>query len=198
MVDRKAPSIGITSPNAGPYTQNQAVPANYSCADGGSGIATCAGTVANGSNINTSVPGANNFTVIATDAVGNINTVTVTYQVQAVFQFTGFFEPIDNPPVINTMKAGRAVPIKFRLGGNFGLGILAAGYPTSQQITCPSGVLDPVDTTLSDTTSSLSFDAGANQYIYVWKTDSSWSGTCRVFTLKLIDGSVHVAYFKFK
>jgi hypothetical protein len=37
--------------------------------------------------------------------------------------FTGFFQPIDNQPTINTMKAGAAVPVKFSLGGNQGLNL---------------------------------------------------------------------------
>jgi hypothetical protein len=53
-----------------------------------------------------------------------------------VYPFSGFFSPVDNLPVVNTMKAGAAVPIKFSLGGDRGLDILAAGSPTSQQIAC--------------------------------------------------------------
>jgi CSLREA domain-containing protein len=195
-VDKKAPSIVITSPGAGPYKLNQVVMASYACSDGGSGIASCTGSVANGSSINTSTPGSNQFTVTAIDVAGNSTTATVTYQV--LFNFSGFFEPVDNPPVINVVNAGKAIPIKFSLGGNFGLSILAAGFPTSQNIACPSGTLDTVETTVYATTSSLSFDAGAKKYIYVWKTDSSWAGTCRQFTLKLSDGTVHLAIFKFK
>jgi hypothetical protein len=32
----------------------------------------------------------------------------------------------------------------------------------------------------------------------VWKTASTWAGTCRTFTLALDDGSSDVAKFKFK
>ena len=42
--------------------------------------------------------------------------------------FAGFFQPIDNG-VFNRMKAGRAVPVKFGLGGDHGLDIFAAGVP---------------------------------------------------------------------
>lgn len=37
-----------------------------------------------------------------------------------------------------------------------------------------------------------------NQYLFVWKTTKSWVNTCRSFTLKLVDGTAHVAIFKFK
>ncbi|WP_255578443.1 PxKF domain-containing protein [Deinococcus sp. KSM4-11] len=40
--------------------------------------------------------------------------------------------------------------------------------------------------------------SGGGQYIYVWKTDPSWSNTCRKLTVTLKDGSSQVAYFKFR
>jgi hypothetical protein len=42
----------------------------------------------------------------------------------------------------------------------------------------------------------LKYDGTANQFIYSWKTDASWSG-CRVFQLSLSDGSQHIAKFMF-
>ncbi|MEO6044673.1 MAG: IPT/TIG domain-containing protein [Tepidiformaceae bacterium] len=82
MVDRKPPVITITTPvNNGTYIINQPVAANFGCTDGGSGVDTCVGTVANGSNINTSSVGTKTFTVNASDNVGNASTLTVTYYV---------------------------------------------------------------------------------------------------------------------
>jgi hypothetical protein len=37
---------------------------------------------------------------------------------------------------LNVVKAGRAIPIKFSLSGDYGLGIMAAGYPASAPIAC--------------------------------------------------------------
>lgn len=81
MVDKKPPSITITVPAATTYIINQPVPANYGCVDGGSGVATCAGPVANGSAINTSSVGAKTFTVNATDKVANASSLAVNYSV---------------------------------------------------------------------------------------------------------------------
>jgi hypothetical protein len=82
MVDRKAPTITISAPaSGGVYTLNQAVPASYGCTDGGSGVATCRGNVANGSNFDTSTAGVHTFTVNASDQVGNTSTQSVTYVV---------------------------------------------------------------------------------------------------------------------
>ena len=36
------------------------------------------------------------------------------------------------------------------------------------------------------------------QYVYVWKTDKAWSGTCRQLVVKLSDNTEHRANFRFK
>src|SRR5262249_5018605 len=110
-----------------------------------------------------------------------------------------FFQPIDNLPTVNSVKAGQAIPVKFSLSGNHGLNIFAAGYPASPQITCGSG--DPVDEighAHRAGADDLSYGPRTDQYHYVWKTEKSWAGTCRQLIVKLNDGTVHVANFKFK
>jgi hypothetical protein len=146
--------------------------------------------------LSTNTVGAKTITCTATDNAGNTATVSVAYRV--VFNFTGFFQPVDNTPVMNQMNAGRAVSIKFRLNGNQGLAIFAAGYPTSQQVQCTS--LAPIDTIEQTTTagsSSLSYDVATNMYNYVWKTEKSWAGSCRQFTVQFIDGQSYTLLFKF-
>jgi uncharacterized delta-60 repeat protein len=114
------------------------------------------------------------------------------------FAFTGFFAPIDNGGVLNTLKAGSAVPVKFSLGGNKGLAILASGSPSSQKILCDSSApTDQVEETSTAGSSSLSYDATSDRYNYVWKTDKAWADSCRVLTVTLIDGTSHTAKFKF-
>ncbi|MFH0352336.1 MAG: PxKF domain-containing protein [Chromatiales bacterium] len=46
--------------------------------------------------------------------------------------------------------------------------------------------------------SSLSYDPASGQYKYVWKTQTSWAGTCRQLLVTLDDGSVYKANFKLK
>jgi hypothetical protein len=109
------------------------------------------------------------------------------------FPFSGFTPPVDAAPALNSSNAGSSVPVKFRLDGDYGLDVLADGQPESVEISCttlaPTGSATP-------TTGTLSFSDG--QYSYVWKTVKAWSGTCRQFSLKLDDGTVHVANFKFR
>lgn len=114
------------------------------------------------------------------------------------FNYSGFFQPVDNPQTLNSVKAGSAIPVKFSLGGDQGLGVLARAYPVSQKIACSTTApIDAIEQTVNAGGSSLSFSSSTNQYTYVWKTDSSWSGTCRSLTVKLADGAVHQALFKF-
>lgn len=78
------PTVTITTPVDGAdYTRGAAVVADFACADepGGSGIASCQGTVTDGSPIDTSSLRDHEFTVTATDAAGNVTTQTVTYGV---------------------------------------------------------------------------------------------------------------------
>jgi endonuclease G len=83
-IDRKAPSITLTTPpNGAVYQLNRVVIAAFSCADTASGLAACDGTVANGAAINTASIGAKVFAVSAVDAVGNATSVTVNYTVAA-------------------------------------------------------------------------------------------------------------------
>ena len=133
----------------------------------------------------------------ARDVAGNAESVKT--QLVGFFNFTGFFQPVDNLPTFNSMKTGAAVPVKFSLGGNQGLNIFAPGYPVSGQIACSaSATVDVIEQTVTAGGSSLQFDPTSNQYTYVWKTNSAWSGTCRQLVVKLIDGTSHVANFQFK
>jgi hypothetical protein len=115
----------------------------------------------------------------------------------AGFHFTGFLHPVDNLPVLNAVKAGQSIPVKFGLGGNQGLDIFEAGYPTSSPITCGSLSTDSIEVTVTAGTSSLAYDAVSDQYTYVWKTDKAWANTCRTLTVKFTDGTLQQANFKF-
>ena len=115
------------------------------------------------------------------------------------YAFTGFFPPVQPPPTLNAVKAGSSVPLKFSLGGDKGLAVLAAGFPASVQFDCATHELKG-DRAATKTAgkSGLSYDASSGQYSYVWKTDKAWAGTCRALVLKLTDSTWHMAAFHFK
>ena len=195
-VDRKAPSVTIGAPLAdATFLLGQQVAADYGCQDGGSGVESCTGPVANGADVDTGSVGHKTFQVQARDRVGNTASPSSGYDV--VYDYSGFFAPVDNPPTLNTVKAGSAIPVKFSLHGNQGLGVLAQ-TPSSEQTACDgSAALEPVETPTSSQ-AGLTYDPVTDQYVYVWKTASAWAGSCRALVLRLNDGTVHRASFKFR
>ena len=81
-VDTTPPAISITSPAQGAvYVVHQNVLASYSCTDPDSAVASCTGSVPNGSPIDTTSVGIKTFTVNAADPAGNVAAQTVTYAV---------------------------------------------------------------------------------------------------------------------
>ena len=113
------------------------------------------------------------------------------------YSFTGYQAPVDNPPVVNTVKAGAGVPVKFSLGGDLGLDVLFR-TPTSTRYTCDSGA--PMDTLETETpgNSRLTYDPATDTYTYAWKTLKAWADTCRQLDLTFDDGTYRVADFQFK
>jgi len=83
-IDKTNPVITITSPadNAA-FNRNQPVTVHFSCVDGLSTIASCVGTVADGTLLDTSKKAQNaKFIVSATDKAGNTAKTTYTYSVK--------------------------------------------------------------------------------------------------------------------
>jgi hypothetical protein len=198
VVDRAAPEISIASPADGAvYGFGDRVLADYSCADqpGGSGVATCTGTVANGAPVDTSSFGTHTFEVHATDGAGNAATKTVTYSV--AYDFDGFFWPVKNPPGVTRWKAGLPVPVRFSLNGFRGAHPEADGYPRSMR--CGGGDVEAARASQSKKKARAAFlyERRSDKYVMLWKTDKKWAGSCRDFVLKLDDGTVHTARFEF-
>jgi hypothetical protein len=115
------------------------------------------------------------------------------------YNFTGFFSPVENLPTANIATAGSAIPVKFSLGGDQGLSIFSPGYPASSPVACD--VNEPgaeVTETVNAGGSSLTYDPATDQYSYIWKTNKSWRGTCRILIVGLNNGSQHLAKFRFR
>jgi hypothetical protein len=136
--------------------------------------------------------------------IGNSQGIgTITNDDAAVsYVFQGFFPPVDNPPLINTTKAGSAVPVKWRLTTTEGTPLadpISFVGLFSYAVNCGSSAQleAPLETTAPGA-SSLTYLGDGNWQIN-WKTLSSYSkGSCRVLDLVLKDGTHHYANFKFK
>jgi hypothetical protein len=191
-------SVGVNSPGSAPLSGTVTV---------SDGTISCSNPVTSGScSLTFTTTGTHNLTATYagnTNLNGSASTAAPHNVTSSGYTWSGFFQPVDNVPTLNSVKAGSAIPAKFSLGGNFGLSIfsLATPNPYSQQINCSTGVpVSPIDQnqTVNAGGSSLSYDASTGQYNYVWKTDKSWAGTCRQFTIVLSDNTMHQANFQFK
>ena len=199
QIDRTAPVVTVTGVSDGAnYAQGSVPDAGCATTDALSGVATAATLTVTGGNPD----GTGTFTATCAGAMDNAGNaagpVSATYTVTQTFNFTGFFQPVDNLPTLNVVMAGRGIPVKFSLNGDQGLNILASGYPVSQPITCSTTApTDVVEQTVSNNTSGLTYDAATDTYTYTWKTNRNWAGTCRQLIVRLSDGTDHIALFKF-
>lgn len=114
------------------------------------------------------------------------------------WSFSGFMPPLDPWPAVNRVRAGAVVPVKFGFGADKGLDIFSAA-PSTVAANCDGSVPagSPGESTQSPGQSGLRYDAATQQYTYVWKTEGSWTNTCRQLVLRFKDGSTHRANFQF-
>jgi hypothetical protein len=201
VADRTAPSIALRSPAEGAvYTLGEKVLADYSCADepNGSGLATCDGSVANGTALDTSAVGAKTFEVSATDNAGNRASKSVAYSV--AYDFDGFMWPLQNLPKVNRWKAGRPAPVRFSLGAYRGPAPVAPGYPRVARVACGTDAQAAGAEKAAGSwkkTSAAQAKPGRGTYRFLWKTEKKWAGSCRQLVLKLNDGTLHSVEFQF-
>ncbi len=215
VADTVDPTVTITTPVDGAsYVLNSTVNASYSCADSGSGIASCVGTVANGSPIDTSTSGTKTFTVTATDNAGRVKVASVSYDVVA-YRFEGWFSPISNPPEINTSQAGNSNPFKWRLFDPNGNEVTSTSvYNGLRDPALPSGVSQPSnpywiklnDCNVPASTTgnpvraqsqpAFRYDTGNHQFVFTAQSSKSMLG-CWKFVLVLPDRSTRYAIVNF-
>jgi len=140
-------------------------------------------------------------TVTVTDGDGGSTTAGTSVVVTAPapgWVFDGFYQPVDNLPTVNVVKAGSTVPLKFGLGGDHGLDIFEPGYPASASRTCDGAASDVLEETSTPGAATLTYDPTTGRYHYNWKTQRTWAGTCRVLVLRFADGTEVTAEFRFK
>ena len=194
-IDRRAPQITIAAPLDGSVVPlGDARKASFTCSDGGSGVAACTGTVADGAAIDTITPGTHSFTVNAADAVGNHSTVTVTYAVR--FPWLGWQPPLsgDRP---NAAQAGRTIPVRFGVGGAGHANVIAsvAVAPVACGASSAVAAGDP-SATAADW--NVPGHHGGRDSMLLWRTSKAFDGGCRQLLVQLTDGSVHRLTFSFR
>ena len=139
----------------------------------------------------------------AKDKAGNTVIQEMTYEVLA-WTIKGFYSPVDMTGVVNTIKSGQSVPLKFEvLAGIIELVDPAVGGTAlnsfiQKKVNCNSFAGDPTDAIESPTTgtTSMKYDATTGQFVGLWKTPSNSANTCWEVSVTTLDGSSVTAYFK--
>jgi hypothetical protein len=128
--------------------------------------------------------GFTTITWTATDAAGNtdscMQTITVSSPAPPQLTLQGFFQPVDNLPTTNRARAGRTVPLKFRVMDGAGAGIPVPGLvvvvtPTAANNQV-SGAVDYIETYTTRT--GLQY-LGDGNYQWNWATPNSYAGSSR-------------------
>ena len=180
--------------DGGLYYPNN-VPAVGTCTatDATSGLADC---VVSGY---ASGVGDHTMTATATDIAGNSTAKTVSYTVRKL-TLNGFFQPVDMGGVLNTVKGGSTVPLKFRVFDR-GVEVKSTSIVTSiTQAKVPCNATSPEDAIeeiVSAGGSSLRYDATAGQFVQNWKAPTG-AGLCYKVTLTTVDDSAVSALVKLK
>lgn len=179
----------------GRYFPNN-VPTGTGCTadDATSGLASCVVTG------RSTAVGTHTLTATATDNAGNTSTATRTYSVRQL-AVSGFFQPVEMNGVVNTVKSGATVPLKFKVSDE-GVEQTATSVVrsfTHREVACGTlgSVTDDVDITTTGGT-SLRYDTTGGQFIQNWQTPSKKVGACYVATVTMIDGTPISANFKLK
>ena len=162
---------------------------------GGSATLSTSSLSAGGHSITAVYSGDGNF-----NATGVGSSTATSYTQNVHYNFIGFLPPVDNPPIVNSTKAGQVIPVKWQLtdyNGNLigDLGTLSG--MGSLQIACVGGLpVDAIDQLAAPGATVFRFDG--TQFIYNWQTSKPWGGTCRQLQVTLTDGTTHIANFTFK
>jgi hypothetical protein len=183
IVGDEPPIITITTPaSGGTYSLGGTAPASYACTDPQpqpSGFPTCAGTVANGGNINTGSLGTKTFTVSSMDSLGASANQSVNYTVVLPQAFVQ--QPI-NPDGSSVFSVKRGViPVKFTLSQ---INVAACALPPATIVlTRTAGTMTgTVDESiyLGSADSGPNFRISSCQYVYNLAASALGVGTYQV------------------
>jgi len=186
-IDTIPPSIAIGSPTSTIYGLHQTVLASYACADSGSGIASCLGTVPNGSPIDTSSLGTKVFTVQATDVAGNASSASVSYTV--AYDICLLYDPTVSH------HSGSTVPIKLEVCDANGVDLSSASITVHATLITPGNI---TPSSSANRGNNFTFDptlGTSGGYIYLLKSTGLASGSYVVHFTVSGDSTDHTAGF---
>jgi hypothetical protein len=158
--------------------------------------------------------GSHIFAVIAIDNTGNADQTpaehkwTVQTTTEPKYTIRGFYAPVNmedsnSNPVINTIRSGQSVALKFEVFDQDNVEQTSTDViQSSKQNRVNCGTLegnpaDAIETTNTGGT-SLRYDAGGGTFIQNWKTPSGQAGNCYSATVTTVDGSSITAYLQLR
>ena len=163
---------------------------------------TCAGYAA-GATVTTPGP---TYPIVPINAVGTglgnyaILYVNGTFTINAWTE-TGFYQPVDMGGVVNTVKGGSTVPLKFNIyaGGVERTNVTDVQYQSVQfgEYTCGGSNEVPLEEVANTGSTNLRYDTTGHQFIQNWQTPKP-PNKCYVVRMTAIDGSSITAYIKTK
>ncbi|MBA4376447.1 MAG: hypothetical protein C0401_09790 [Anaerolinea sp.] len=139
--------------------------------------------------------GVYTLTAKALDKAGNSKVETRSYTVLK-WELKGFYQPVDMNGVMNTVKAGSTVPLKFEVFAATELSDISIVKTLAKQVTCTAIGEDTIEVLATGGT-SLRYDTIAGQFIFNWQTPKL-PGKCYSVTMTTQDGSSLTAIFKLK
>ena len=113
------------------------------------------------------------------------------------YHFIGFFPPVDNL-VLNSAKAGQAIPLKWRLLDAYSVPVtnLATVDVTAISLPCPLGVTTDQIEEYSTGSSGLQ-NLGNGYYQFDWKTPKAYANSCKTLILNTSNSEMARANFQF-
>lgn len=140
--------------------------------------------------------GTHTLTATATDAAGNSSTATMSYTVRTL-TISAFGSPVDGNGVLNAIKGGNTVPLKFTVkdGTTERTDTAVVSGFSAAKVSCTTAATDEIEEFSTTGSTSLRYDNG--QFIQNWKTPTG-AGNCYKATVTTIDGSSQSALFKLK
>ena len=194
-IDKTAPTVNVVRPaEGGFYKVGESVPANFACSDNLSGNASCVGTVASASPLDTATAGAKTFTVSTSDMAGNQSTLTVNYTVG--FALARLYD--EN----KENKSGSTVPLKLQLLDHAGANLSSAGrviHAVGVGLASANTYGPPNAPGNSNPDQNFRFDptlGATGGYIYNLKTTGYAPGTYRLYFTVGADPHLYTTQFR--
>jgi len=184
-IDMIGPTVTIMSPvNGSNLTYGASATMQFVCSDTLSGIATCTGSPAHGTALNTTLVGSQTVSATAMDNAGNTKTVTSSFTIG--YQFVGFQSPLaaagtsTSPSFSGTFNLGKAIPIKWSLLTAGGVAITDLStlrlMTATQNVNCAGPATGPGSFVLysptAGATGGSTFRSDSSSYIFNWDTSS--------------------------